>query len=153
NIVDHWLERAQGLRTIAFAISVEDSKRIVEEFVGRGVRAVHLDGKTPPAQRKQILEDLKAQRVDVVSTVDIWIEGVDIVSAKCAIIARPTKSLTVWLQSCGRIVRPWEGVTPVILDHAGNARRHGPPTLDREYSLTGRVRVTRKQNDDPHIVM
>jgi superfamily II DNA or RNA helicase len=73
---------------------------------------------------------------------------------KCAIIARPTMSLAVHMQTAGRIFRPWcpacngkceaigvEGhgeVTPLILDHAGNIERHSLPHEDREWSLEGK---------------
>ncbi len=63
---------------------------------------------------------------------------------KCGILARPTKSLLLYMQSAGRLLRPWEGVVPVILDHAGCAREHGLPHEDREYSLDEPPRATRK---------
>jgi hypothetical protein len=40
-----------------------------------------------------------------------------------------------WIQQCGRLLRPWNGITPIVLDHSGNAVEHGLPHQDREWSL------------------
>lgn len=54
----------------------------------------------------------------------------------CAILARPTESLALFLQQCGRILRPSPGKTDaLILDHAGNTLKHGFPEDDRVWSL------------------
>jgi len=146
SIVDHWLKNAKGLRTICFCSGIAHSKHVTEEFIARGVRAIHLDGSTPDDVRTKALLDLKNGELDVVCNCDLWVEGIDIVEVKCVILARPTKSLTIVLQQVGRALRPWEGVVPIVLDHAGNCLPedkggHGFPTLDRDYSLEGTVRL------------
>lgn len=138
SIVEHWLRRAEGRRTLVFASSREHSREIAEAFVAAGVRAVHVDGKTRAVLRKRALEQLAAGEIDVLCSCDIFIEGLDVPSVKCIVLARPTESVTIYLQSVGRALRPWEGITALVLDHAGNARRHGLPTDDRVYSLDGR---------------
>src|SRR5205823_1815859 len=60
NLVEHWFEHAEGLRTVAFAVSVAHSKHIVERFVQAGVPAEHLDGTTPTAERDAILARLES---------------------------------------------------------------------------------------------
>jgi superfamily II DNA or RNA helicase len=70
-------------------------------------------------------------------------EGTDLPPVKCAILARPTKSLGLYLQQVGRILRPWQGLRAVILDHAGCAREHGLPQDEREFSLESRPRQRR----------
>jgi DNA repair protein RadD len=143
SIVDHWWRCARGFRTICFCAGVAHSKRVRDEFIAKGVRAAHIDGDTPDDERTKTLLDLKNGELDVVCNSDLWIEGIDIVEVKCVILARPTKSLTIVLQQVGRALRPWQGVVPIVLDHAGNCRedRHGFPTIDRDYTLEGVVRV------------
>jgi superfamily II DNA or RNA helicase len=47
----------------------------------------------------------------------------------------------LYLQMVGRALRPAPGKQEaVILDHVGNAHRHGLPTDEREWNLTGRRR-------------
>jgi hypothetical protein len=60
NIVEHWVQLANGKRTVAFAVSVEHSKHIAERFREAGVAAEHLDGTTPGDERDAILARLDA---------------------------------------------------------------------------------------------
>jgi superfamily II DNA or RNA helicase len=148
SIVEHWLARAERRRTISFATDRVHSQAIVMEFCAAGVRALHVDATTPKAQRKRALEQLRSGEIEVVSQCDLWIEGIDAPEVKCAILARPTESITIHLQSIGRIVRPWESITAVVLDHAGNARRLGLSDFDRTFSLDGRRKRVAGEDDD-----
>ncbi|MDY0004940.1 MAG: helicase-related protein, partial [Polyangia bacterium] len=135
NIVEHWHRHAQGLRTVAFAVSVKHSMHIAEQFRQAGVPAEHLDGTTPLELRDAILRRIDAGETLVVSNCSCLQEGWDQPSVKCAILARPTKSTGLYLQQAGRILRPWGGLQAVILDHAGCALEHGLPQDDRAFSL------------------
>lgn len=138
NIVEHWLEHARGIRTVVFAVSVAHSKHIAERFVSAGIRAEHLDGTTPTAERDGILSRLDSGETMVVSNCGVLCEGWDQPSVKCAILARPTKSTGLYLQQAGRILRPWQDHPAIILDHGGCALEHGLPQDTREFSLEGR---------------
>ena len=65
-------------------------------------------------------------------------EGFDSPPVKCAILARPTKSTGLYLQMAGRILRPWQDQSAIILDHAGCVMEHGLPQQDRTFSLETR---------------
>jgi superfamily II DNA or RNA helicase len=136
-IVDHWKRRAGGRRTVAFAVGTEHSRHIVSAFNAAGIPAAHLGGETGDVDRKRILASLNAGDLSVVSTCDVLSQGWDLPSCKCAILARPTKSLVLHRQQGGRVMRPWNGVEPIILDHAGNVMRPGlgAPHSDQEWSL------------------
>lgn len=140
NIVEHWQRLADGRRTVAFAVSVEHSRHIAERFRDAGVSAEHLDGTTTPLERDAILRRLDRGETRVVSNCGVLCEGWDQPSVKCCILARPTKSVGLYLQQAGRILRPWrdengDAVSAVVLDHAGCAATHGLPQDDRELSL------------------
>jgi len=135
NIVEHWETHAGDRQTVCFAVNVEHSKHIVERFKERGHTAEHLDGTTPAAERDAILARLERGETRIVSNCAVLCEGWDQPSVKCAILARPTKSLGMYLQQAGRILRPWLGLGAIILDHAGCALEHGLPQDDREFSL------------------
>jgi len=139
DIVEEWLQHAEGRPTVVFAVNVEHSKAICERFLGVGVKACHLDGETDPMVRADILARLQYGQIQVVCNCEVLVEGWDCPPVKCIVLARPTQSLRVYLQQVGRGLRPFEGVTPVVLDHAGNVARHGFPTADREYTLTDGV--------------
>jgi superfamily II DNA or RNA helicase len=77
NIVEHWLEHAGGVRTVAFASSVAHSKHIAERFVAAGVPAEHLDGETPTVERDAILRRLESGETRVVSNMGVLCLGAD----------------------------------------------------------------------------
>jgi len=140
NIVEHWQRLAGERRTVAFAVSVEHSKHIAERFREAGVAAEHLDGATTPLERDAILRRLDRGETRIVSNCGVLCEGWDQPSVKCCILARPTKSVGLYLQQAGRILRPWhdehgEPVSAIVLDHAGCAATHGLPQHDRELTL------------------
>lgn len=136
SIVDQWLRHARGLRTVVFAVNVAHSKEIVARFVARGVKAEHVDGSTPKVEREAILDRVRSGETTVVSNCALLTEGVDIPALECAVLARPTLSLSLHLQTIGRVLRPAPGKTrAVIHDHAGNILRHGPPDLERAWTL------------------
>lgn len=137
DIVEHWQMRAAGVRTVAFATSVEHSKSIAARFVAAGVPAEHLDGETPTPDRAAILARLARGETLVVSNCMVLTEGWDMPCVKCAILACPTKSAGKYLQQAGRILRPFEGQPAIILDHAGCSLEHGFPSDDREFTLAG----------------
>ena len=139
NIVEHWQRRAENRRTVVFAVDVDHSKHIVARFVEAGIAAEHLDGTTPTAERDAILARLEAGVTRVVSNVGVLCEGWDQPSCKCVVLARPTKSLGLFLQmagaSCGR-----SNTEALILDHAGNVLEHGLP------QTTASSRSTRRRS-------
>lgn len=136
NVVDELAAKREGRRGVVFAVRVDHSKALVDRFNGAGLRAAHLDGETPLDERKAILSRLERGDLDAVSNVGILTEGWDMPCVKIASIARPTKSLSLWMQMAGRILRPWNGLQPILLDHGGNVDRHDLPTVDREWSLS-----------------
>lgn len=148
NIVEHYEQRAEERRTVGFAVTVEHSKEIVRRFVQRGHKAEHLDGETPAEERRDILARLDAGDTRIVVNVGVLCEGWDQPSCKCLILARPTQSLSLCLQMAGRILRPWNGVEPIILDHAGNLRMHGMPQWDQQWSLDAPQKRRRGANEN-----
>lgn len=136
DIVPTWQEHAGDRQTIVFASGVRHSLDIVRRFTEAGVTAEHLDGETPGDERAAILERLKNGETRVVSNCAVLTEGFDAPAIRCAIIARPTLSLVLHMQTAGRALRPGP-VQPVIIDHAGNVGRHGMPHEDRTWSIDG----------------
>lgn len=150
NIVEHWTTHARGIRTVAFAASVEHSQHIAARFREAGVAAEHFDGETPTSERDAILGRLDRGETLVVSNCGVLCEGWDQPAVKCAILGRPTKSTGLYLQQAGRILRPWQEQPAIVLDHAGCALEHGLPQDDRPFSLEGRKpRAPTAERDAP----
>ena len=128
DVIKTWLSLGENRQTICFAVDVAHSKRIVEEFNAYGVPAAHIDAWSDSDERREALSKFRSGEVKVVSSVDILTKGFDHPEASCLIMARPTKSLTVYIQQAGRVLRTAEGKDKaIILDHGGNTEYHGFP--------------------------
>ena len=148
DIVDHYVRLGGGAPALVFAAGVEHSRHIAAAFVEAGIAAAHVDGETPSEERDAAFAGLASGAVQVVSNCDVATEGIDIPAAKCIILARPTKSLRIYLQQVGRGSRPAPGGHAfVVLDHAGCSLEHGLPQADREWSLDAKKR--KKSDGEP----
>jgi DNA repair protein RadD len=139
-IVEAWQRRAPGKRTIVFTAGVSASQALVSAFTQAGVRAVHIDAKTSDKDRDKALGMLRAQEVDVICNVGLFIEGLDLVETECVLLAMGTMSLAKYLQCVGRGLRksPHTGKKHlVVIDCGGNIARHGPPDGDRDWAAHG----------------
>lgn len=142
NIVEQWGKHARELSTVVFATTIEHSKHLTSQFLGAGIRAEHIDGSLARAEREAILARVASGETRVICNVNILTEGTDLPRLKCCVMARPTMSLALYIQSQGRIRRPWENQMARIHDHAGNVFRHGLPDDDRDWSLEGVGRIS-----------
>jgi superfamily II DNA or RNA helicase len=141
DIVKHWKSHAHNRKTIVFASSVAHSKNIVEAFMATGISARHLDATTPASERDRTLAEWRAGEFHVLSNMGLFVEGLDVPDASCCVLARPTKSVTIYLQAVGRIMRPALNKTEcIILDHAGLTYEHNLVDAPRKWSLHGRIK-------------
>ena len=126
DIVTHWLKIANNKKTVVFASSVKHSIHIKERFIEAGVVAEHIDGQTPTDERDATLQKLENSEIQVICNCMVLTEGWDCPSAEVAVLARPTKSLGLYLQMVGRVLRPYEGKdNAIIIDHSGAVYDHG----------------------------
>jgi superfamily II DNA or RNA helicase len=139
NIIDHYHDFAAGKTAIVFASGINHSRSITARFRAAGVPAEHLDGNMNRDERDAIVERLRAGRTLVVSNVSILHEGFDLPRTYAVILARPTKSLALYLQQTGRALRTYGEESPIVLDHARNFTEHGYPEADRVFRLRGTI--------------
>ena len=108
NVVDTIERYCAGMTTLLFSPSVRASKRFVAKMRERGINAAHVDGETPEKERKHRLQAWAGGDIQVISNYELFGEGVDAPLCQDVVMARPTKSLTVYLQQIGRSLRPTE---------------------------------------------
>lgn len=136
DIVSHWKRLANDKPTVCFASSIAHSKHITETFLASGVTAEHIDCYTDEAERAAIMARVASHQTRVISNVGILTEGWDFPACEVMILARPTKSLTRWIQMVGRILRPYQGkARGLVLDHSGSTVHLGYPTEDLPLEL------------------
>src|SRR5262249_4110728 len=91
-----------------------------------GVRAEHIDGDTPKAERDASLARLASGEINVVCNCLGLTEGWDMPEVSCCILARPTRKMGLYRQMIGRVLRPADDkLDAIILDHSGAVFRHG----------------------------
>ena len=135
-VVEAWLKTAPEKKTCLFAINIVHSQAIVNEFLAQGIRAYHLDGESPKEKRRDALARFYSGEITVLSNVGLFTEGFDLPAIECVVTARPTKSVTLWLQMVGRALRPHEGKEyAIILDCTDNWQRLGKPDQERNWTL------------------
>lgn len=136
SIVEHWKRRAEDRRTIVFPVSIRHSHAIVSQFLGAGIKAAHLDGNASHAEREALIAKLRTGSLRVLSSCAVLSEGINLPEVKCVVMARPTASVTLFIQQGGRCMRPWNDVEPLLLDHAGNVliQKHFAPHADRPWT-------------------
>lgn len=139
DMVETYAKYANNLSTLAYGVSIEHAEMIAEEFNDAGIPAAAVSGKTHKDVRARALRDLQSGAIKVLASCEVFGEGIDLPNVSAVILARPTQSLTIHLQQIGRGLRPAQGKHQlIILDHAGNCRRHGLPNREHGWSLEGR---------------
>ena len=125
---------AKGKKGIIYAIKIKHSNNICEDFKKHGVKAVSIDSKMSATERRQLVDDFKKGAIDVIVNVDIFSEGFDCPDIEFIQLARPTQSLTKYLQQVGRGLRITSNKTHcIILDNVGMYERFGFPNADRKW--------------------
>jgi DNA repair protein RadD len=126
DIVTHWHRYGEGRKTVCFAVNVQHSLHICDEFKKSGVRAAHVDGSMPKPERDAVLARLASGELELVSNCQVLCEGFDLPAIACCILARPTRKMGLYRQMVGRTLRPAPGkVNAIVLDHSGAVFRHG----------------------------
>ncbi|MBQ0829065.1 DUF3427 domain-containing protein [Streptomyces sp. RG38] len=93
------------MRALGFCVSVSHAHFMAQVFRSAGFTAVAVSGETPADQREKALSDLKSGEVQVIFSVDLFNEGVDVPDVDTLLLLRPTSSATVFLQQLGRGLR------------------------------------------------
>jgi len=125
---------ARGKKGIVYAISISHARRIAAYYSRRGVPSAAIDSLTPSVERLRLVGSFRQGTLQVLVNVDVFSEGFDCPDVEFVQLARPTLSLSKYLQQVGRGLRRVRGKTScIIIDHAGLYRRFGLPTAPRDW--------------------
>ena len=136
---------ADGRKGIVYAIDRQHAQHIAEYYKAQGVRCAVIDAKTPAEERRRIIEEYLAPptapegalSLSVLVNVDIFGEGFDCPEVEFIQLARPTLSLSKYLQQVGRGMRISPGKPHVlILDNVGLYQTFGLQTEERDWRQT-----------------
>lgn len=144
---DEIVARGQDRKSwLIFCCGVDHARAVRDAMRQRGISCEMVTGETPNGERDSIIERFKRGQIRAVSNVNVLSTGTNIPNIDLLAFLRPTLSTSLWVQAIGRATRLCEGKeNALILDHAGNATRHGP--LDDLHIKPGKVDSGRAKED------
>ena len=136
--VEAYRRFANARRTAVFCSSVDQAQEYGARFDSAGCPSVVVTAKS--SDRAGAVRAFAEGAFRVLLSVGTLTQGWDDPGCGVAILARNPDNLALWIQICGRVLRPCPGKTEgLILDLCGAVYKHGNPDSDQEYSLTGRA--------------
>ena len=133
-VVETYLKYASGKKGIIYTINKVHNGNLCADFNKVGVRTVAIDSQTPSKIREQLINDFKDGQIDIICNVNIFSEGFDCPDIEFVQLARPTQSLSMYLQQIGRGLRAVKGKEKcLILDNVGLYNRFGLPSANRKW--------------------
>ena len=134
HLYDTYERFAKGKKGIVYAINRAHAQHITEYYQQQGVCCAVIDGKTPSEERKRLVADYLEGTISVLVSIDCFSEGFDAPEVEVIQLARPTLSLSKYLQQVGRGMRVSPGKPHVlILDNVGLYQTFGLPTEERNW--------------------
>lgn len=129
-VVRAYFEHARDRKTIVFTPTVTAMHVFTAAFRTAGVRVGEVWGEMPAEERALTLKRFASGEIEVIVNCMVLTEGFDEPSASCAIIARPTRSASLYVQMVGRVLRKYPGKTDaLVLDVVGASQDHKLATL------------------------
>ena len=128
-IIEHGRDRKSWL---AFCSGVEHARHVAEEFARQGITCRTIFGDTPKDERDAIIVAFKRGEIRALASMGVLTTGFNAPAVDLIALLRPTKSAGLYVQMVGRGTRLAPGKENcLVLDFAGNVRRHGPIDLVR----------------------
>lgn len=133
DLIYKYYKKYKSKRALGFCCSRKHAEEMAKEFCKRGIKAVAVysdaDGEFAEDRDKAIAR-LKDQDIQVIFSVDMFNEGVDIAALDMVMFLRPTESPAVFLQQLGRGLRTSKGKEYLnVLDFIGNYEKAGRAPL------------------------
>lgn len=126
DIYDNWKRIAGDRKTVIFCCSISHATYVCDTFRAKGVRADVISADTPENEREEIMHRIHSGETQVICNVFMLSYGIDIPDLECAVLARPTKNITLYLQTVGRVIRSAPGKTDaIVIDHSGAIKENG----------------------------
>jgi DNA repair protein RadD len=128
-IIEHGRDRKSWL---AFCSGVDHARHVAEEFGRQGITCRTIFGDTPKEERDAIIAAFKRGEIRALASMGVLTTGFNAPAVDLIALLRPTKWAGLYVQMVGRGTRLAPGKENcLVLDFAGNVRRHGPIDLVR----------------------
>jgi DNA repair protein RadD len=128
-IIDYGKDRKSWL---AFCSGVDHARHVAEEFGRQGITCQTIFGDTPKDERDAIIAAFKRGEIRALASMGVLTTGFNAPAVDLIALLRPTQSAGLYVQMVGRGTRlAPDKENCLVLDFAGNVRRHGPIDLVR----------------------
>ncbi len=118
------VDDVRQMRALGFCVSIDHARFMARVFNENGITAKAIWADTPATEREAALRELATRQINVVFSVDIFNEGVDVPAVDTLIMLRPTDSPTLFLQQLGRGLRRHHGKRDcTVIDFVGVHRQ------------------------------
>jgi superfamily II DNA or RNA helicase len=125
-----YLELAGDKAGVCFWPTVDTAIRATEALKAQGIMAATIWGSMDIEDRRRKLQAFQAGDLQVLTNAMVLTEGWDAPRAEVCVIARPTRSPSLYVQMVGRVLRPYPGKSEaLVLDIAGVTMDHKLATL------------------------
>ncbi len=109
------------MRGLGFCVSIDHAEFMAERFNEAGIPSRAVTSRSTAEERRAGLTALRSRALNVLFTVDLFNEGVDVPEIDTVLFLRPTESATVFLQQLGRGLRLADDKPCLtVLDFIGN---------------------------------
>jgi superfamily II DNA or RNA helicase len=109
---------------IVFSPTIAHAENFAAMLRRYGFRAETISSETKPRQRDVLMSRFRAGQMDIVATVDLFNEGVDVPDVDMLVFLRATHSRRIFVQQLGRGLRVSPGKSKVVvLDFVTDLRR------------------------------
>ena len=135
-LVKAYRDFAAGRRAIIFCVDVAHAQDVHRAFDEAGIRAAPVWGELSRDERRNVLAEFSAGKIDVVTNCNLLTEGFDEPRVDCVIMARPTRSKLLYAQMIGRGTRLHPDKRDLmVIDVGDNSRTHQLPGLHSLFNL------------------
>lgn len=152
DVVETWLRLGENRATLVFAVNRAHARQLQRQFAQSGISMGYCDAFVDRVERHLLFAAMARGEIAGIVNVGTLTTGFD-ADIRCIVMARPTKSEILFVQSIGRGLRPADGKADcIILDHADNHARLGFVTDIHYASLLGKSdkrATSRKDRGEP----
>jgi superfamily II DNA or RNA helicase/HKD family nuclease len=129
--VGQYVRDAHSMRALGFCVSVDHARFMAAQFNEAGVKAAAVSGESDASDRRAGLDGLRDGSLQIVFSVDLFNEGIDVRDVDTLLLLRPTDSPVLFIQQLGRGLRKADGKICTVLDFVGTHRKEF--RFDRRY--------------------
>lgn len=142
NVVEQYITYGEGRQNIVFAVDKAHARDLQQTFEDNGFegKVARIDSSMTEKEIEQVYNDFISHKIQHLINVEMITEGVDLPDAGCITGARPTKSLTLYMQAAARGGRP-DGVHDyfILLDCCGWTEEYGTISSPKQWSLNPEI--------------